>query len=128
MSQENVEVVRKFYEDILRGDHVAALASLAPDVIFTVSQEGPVRGREAVRAMWERWEADWEEARPVAEEFIDAGDEVCVTVHEWGRGRGSGIEIDARFFNLVTVRSGKIVRKVEYAERSKALEAAGLRE
>jgi ketosteroid isomerase-like protein len=128
MSQENVEIARKFYEDILRGDHAAALACLAPDVVFTVTQEGTVHGREQVRAMWERWEGDWEEVRPVAEEFIDLGDQVIVTVHEWGRGRGSGIEVDGRFFNVLTIRDGQVVRKVEYAERSKALEAAGLRE
>jgi ketosteroid isomerase-like protein len=128
MSQENVEIVRKFYEAILRGDHAAALACLAPDVVFAVTQEGTVQGREAVRAMWERWEADWEEVTPVAEEFIDVGDQVVVTIHEWGRGRGSGIKVDARFFNVFTIRDGQVVRKVEYAERANALEAAGLRE
>jgi ketosteroid isomerase-like protein len=128
MSEENVEIVRRFYEDILRGDHAAALRCLAPDVVFTVTQEGSVHGREAIRAMWERWEDDWEEARPVAEEFIDVGDQVVVTVHEWGRGRGSGIEVEGRFFNVVTLRDRKVVRKVEFTERAQALEDAGLRE
>jgi ketosteroid isomerase-like protein len=49
-------------------------------------------------------------------------------VHESGRGQGSGIEIDGRYFNVLTVRNGKIVRKVEFTQRSDALEAAGLRE
>ena len=31
-------------------------------------------------------------------------------------------------FNVLTVRNDKIVRKVEFTQRSKALEAAGLRE
>ena len=30
MSQENVEIVRRFYEDISRGDHAAALAGQGP--------------------------------------------------------------------------------------------------
>ena len=129
MSQENVEIVSKFYENILRGDHAAALACLAPDVDYSVAQERqPAHGLEAVRAMWERWLNDWEEIATVAEEFIDAGDHVLVTVHESGRGRGSEIEIDGRYFNVFTVRNGKIVRKVEFTQRSKALEAAGLRE
>jgi ketosteroid isomerase-like protein len=118
--------VRRFYEDISRGDHAAALACLAPDAVFTVSQEGTVQGRDAIRAMWERWEGDWEQVGPIAEEFIDVGDQIVVTVDEWGRGRGSGIEVDARFFNVFTFRDGQVVRKVEFTGRAEALEAAGL--
>jgi ketosteroid isomerase-like protein len=67
MSQENVEIVSKFYEDILRGDHAAALTCLAPDVDYSVAQERrPAHGLEAVRAMWERWLNDWEEIATVA--------------------------------------------------------------
>jgi ketosteroid isomerase-like protein len=129
MSQENVETVRKFYERILRGDNAAALACLAPDVDY---------GRRSGKTAGARvgggsgavggWLNDWEEIETVAEEFIDAGDHVVVTVHESGRGRGSGIEIDGRYFNVLTVRNGKIVRKVEFTQRSEALEAAGLSE
>jgi ketosteroid isomerase-like protein len=129
MSQENVGIVRMFYESILQADYAAALACLAPDVVYRVLQEGPAYGPDAVRAMWERWESDWEEGgETIAEEFIDAGDRVLVTVHESGRGRGSGIEIDARLFNVFTLRDGKIIHKVEFTDRAEALEAAGLRE
>lgn len=129
MSHENVEIVRRFYDDISRGDHSAALACLAPDVDYSVAQERqPAHGLDAVRAMWERWLNDWEEIETVAEEFIDAGDHVVVTTYESGRGRVSGIEIDGRYFNVLTVRDSKIVRKVEFTRRSEALEAAGLQE
>jgi ketosteroid isomerase-like protein len=63
-----------------------------------------------------------------AEEFIGAGERVLVTAHHRGRGLGSGIEVDARFYLLYTLRDGKVVRQDEYAERAEALEAAGLRE
>jgi ketosteroid isomerase-like protein len=129
MSQENVEIVRRFYESIHCGDHAEALACLAPDVDYRVLQEGPARGPDAVEAMWGRWESEWEEGgEAVAEEFIDAGDQVVATVRESGRGRGSGIEVDARVFKVFTFRSGKVVRMVEFIERVEALEAAGLRE
>ncbi len=45
-----------------------------------------------------------------------------------GRGRGSGVEVDARFYDVYTLRNGKIVRVDEFAEREDALEAAGLSE
>ncbi len=129
MSQENVEVVRRFYEAISRRDHAGALACLAPDVIYGVLQEGPANGPDAVKAMWDRWESEWEEGgTTVPEEFIGAGDRIVVAVHETGRARGSGIEVDARVFNVFTFRDGKVVRKVELTKRSDALEAAGLSE
>ena len=129
MSQENVEVVRRFYEAILRGENARALACLAPDVDYGVLQEGLAHGPDEVRAMWERWEGDWEGGgKTVAEEFIDAGDQVVVTVHEWGRGRASGIEVDVRVFNVFTVRDGMVLYKREFAERSEALKAAGLKD
>ena len=128
MSQANVEIVRRFYESIRRGDNEAALARLAPDVVYTVIQEGRVHGPDGVRAMWERWESDWDEIGLIVEELIDAGDQVLATVHESGRGRGSGVEVDSRFFNVFTLREGEVIRKVEFAERSDALQAAGLGE
>jgi ketosteroid isomerase-like protein len=128
MSQENVEIVRRLFDTYRRGDHAEAVACLAPDVVYEVGQEVPAQGRDAVRAMWKRWESDWEELETIPKEFIDAGDHVVVVVHYSGRGRGSGIEFDARTFEVYTLRDGQCVRKLEVNERSEALEAAGLRE
>ena len=99
MSQENVEIVRELVEAVQRGDFTEAVTHLAPDVAYIVSQEGPAHGPDAAR-----------------------------TTHEWGRGRETGIEVDGRFFNIFTLRNGKVVHKVEFTERAEALAAAGLRE
>ena len=56
------------------------------------------------------------------------GDRVVVTVRFRARGRGSGIEVDARLYDLFTLRDGKIVRMDQFAEQSEALEAVGQRE
>ena len=42
-----------------------------------------------------------------------------------GRGRGSGLEIDALFYDVYTLRDGKIVRMDQFTERSEALDAVG---
>jgi ketosteroid isomerase-like protein len=128
MSQENVEIVRRCFDDYRRGAPDAALAWLAPDVVWEVGQELPARGPGAVRELWERWESDWEALEMVREEFIDAGDRVFVTVHYSGRGRGSRVPFDDRLFDVYTLREGKIIRKREFRDRSEALEAAGPRE
>lgn len=126
MSQENVEVVRLTFDAYNRGDYDGALELLAPDVVWEIGQELPARGREAVRAMWDRWESEWEELKTVPEEFIDAGDKVVVRVHYSGRGAGSGVEVDDLVFDVYTVRDCLCVRKVEFRDRSEALAAAGL--
>lgn len=128
MSQRNVEIVRRLFETYRRGDYAEAVACLAPDVVYEVGQEVAASGPDEVRAMWERWDSAWEELETVPEEFIDAGDHVVVTVHYSGRGRGSGIQFDDRLFDVYTLRDGKCVHKLEFRQRSEALEAAGLDE
>jgi ketosteroid isomerase-like protein len=126
MSQENVESVRRGFEAYVRGDFDEAVAGLDPDVIYKPAQEAPVHGRAAVQAAWERWESGWDEVEMTSEEVIDAGDHVIQAILFRGRGRGSGIEVEGRFFQVYTVRDGKTVRWEEFSEQSEALAAAGL--
>jgi ketosteroid isomerase-like protein len=126
MSQENVEVVKQAYDAYVRGDLSGALEYYDADVTFNPNEELPIRGHGAVRAYLERWEEPWEDYEVEAEEFIDAADRVVVTVHFKGRGKGSGIEIDARSHHVHALRDGKIVRMDEYTDRNQAFEAAGL--
>jgi len=126
MSQENVERVRNSLDAYRRGDYAAASACLAPDVVWEVGQELPAHGPAAVRDMWERWDSEWEELETVAEEILDAGDNVVLAIHYRGRGRVSGVEVNDRLFEVHTYRDGECVRKLDFAERSEALKAAGL--
>jgi uncharacterized protein len=128
MSQENVENARRGFEAYVAGNLDEALAYLDPEIVYKqATAAGWVRGRDAVRAAWERWESSWEDIEMTSEEMIDAGDCVIHAIFFRGRGRGSGIEVVGRFFQVYTVRDGKTVRWEEFADRSEALEAAGLR-
>jgi ketosteroid isomerase-like protein len=118
--------VRSFTEAYLRGDHVSAVSYLAPDVVYEVGQELPVRRPDELLATWKRWEAEWARIELTPEEYIDAGDQVVVAVRYSGRGRASGIELEDRLFEVHTLRDGKVTRKREFKTRSEALEAAGL--
>lgn len=128
MSQENIEIVGRAFDAYTSGDFDEALAALDPDVVYKPAQEAPVTGHDAVRASWERWEGDWEEVEMTSEEVVDAGDQVIQTILFRGRGRGSGIEVEGRFFQVYTIRDGKTVRWEEFSDRSDALNAAGLSE
>ena len=128
MSQENVEIVRRAFAFGMqgRGDPAEALVDFDPDVVLNSVEQGTSRGRDAVQRNFKRWASAWEQSEATAEEFIDAGDRVLVTAHFRGRGRGSGVEVDARFYDLFTLRDGKIVRVDEFTARDEALRAAGI--
>jgi uncharacterized protein len=128
MSQKNVEIVRKAFEAYGRGDLAAAVAHHDDDTVFSPAEEAPIHGPDAVLAYIRRWEEPWDDYQLEPEEFIDAGDRVVAIIHFKGRGKGSGIEVDARSDQVHSLRDGKLVRMDEYLDRAEALEAAGLSE
>ena len=123
MSQENVEIVRRFLVVV---DIDEALTYADPGIVWNPTEELATQGHGAVRASLARWKAEWHDYRVIPEEFVDRGDSVVVTVRLRGRGRGSGVEVDARFYDVYTLRDGKIVRMDQFTERSQAIQAAEL--
>jgi ketosteroid isomerase-like protein len=122
MSEQNVEIVRRF----LAAEIDEALALADPGIVWNPIEESPEQGHDAVRASAVRWKSEWDDYELVPEDFADMGDCVLATVRLRGRGRGSGVEVDARFFDLYTLRDGKIIRMDQFAEESEALESVGL--
>jgi ketosteroid isomerase-like protein len=120
MSQENVEIVCRF---LIVADVDEALTYADPGIVWNPIEELPTEGHGAVRASVARWKAEWHDYKVMPEEFVDRGDRVVVTVRLQGRGRGSGVEIDARFYDVYTLRDGKIVRMDQFTERTQAFEA-----
>jgi ketosteroid isomerase-like protein len=132
MSQQNVEIVRAAFEGFLKGDQEKTAQLIDPEVEFhgTVGglQEGEIaHGQSEIDETFEAQDLEaWEERRLEPEEYIDAGDVVVVLLHEYRRGRGSGVELEARSAVVVAVRDGRVVRIQGYMDRAAALEAAGL--
>ena len=124
MSEENVEIVRRF----LVVDLDELWAYVDPGIVWNPVEESSARGPEAVRSSTERWKSEWDDYELTPEEFIDMGDRVVATIRFRARGRGSGAEVDARLYDVFTLRDGKIIRMDQFTEQSEALAAAGLRE
>ena len=131
MSRENVEVVRRCVAARDRGDYSAARSLFDPELVvdLSVRPDGRVYyvGPDALRAMVE-WVGLWEDYSYVAEEFLDAGDEVVVFFRESGRGRDSGVTAEILGATVWTLGEGRVVRMKTYTDRSEALEAVGLSE
>ena len=134
MSQENVEIVREAFEAFLGGDREKTAKLVDPKVEFhgTVGglEEGRIaHGQSQIDQTFEAEDLEaWEERRLEAEEFIDAGDNVVVLLHEYRRGRGSGVELETKTAVVAAVSGGRVVRIQGYMDRDAALEAVGLRE
>jgi uncharacterized protein len=132
MSQENVELARRGYEALARGDMQTVLAALDPAI--EVCAPGEVMGEEVYHGhagflrYAEQWLEAWDEYRVIPEEVLDAGDQVVVIYRGVGRGKDSGIAVERRNAHLWTVRDGRAVRLEIFAEPEEALEAAGLAE
>jgi ketosteroid isomerase-like protein len=71
----------------------------------------------------------WEQFSPEMEEVVECGPETLITIDVVrARGRGSGIDMEARGAMLWTVQEGKIARVKMFQTKSDALGAAGLSE
>jgi ketosteroid isomerase-like protein len=134
MSQEDVEIVLDQFAATNERDFARAMRHYADDVELVVPpnsslEVGAFKGREAVG----RWFGDWfRHFRPgyefEIEEARDLGHAVLIVASHRGYGRTSGAEVHGRTAYLYTLRNGKIARVEFDVDRSKALEAAGLRE
>jgi ketosteroid isomerase-like protein len=129
MSQENVEVVRELWDAYSRGDIDRVIALSDPYVVLVTLEEGPLYGPDAIRANYARWMEAWEEEpETTVDEVIGTGDHVLVIACFQGRGRGSGVRVEQRLYEVYTLRNGSILRVDEFSDRATALEAVGLRE
>ena len=112
MTEDNIAVVRAFYDAWSRGELPQEL--MDPEIQYVnpdgALEPGTRSGRgQVVRAMervFEGWSA-WD-MKP--EEMTAKGDSVAVVVQYRARGRASGIDVEGRESALWTVRDGKIVR------------------
>ena len=131
MSQENVEIVKAWYDAWNREDWDAMVKDVAPGFVADFSRSvGPWRGvfgLDQIRRVLGEFREPWESARLEPHEFIEAGDLVVVPGTQHVKGRG-GIEAVVRGVYVWTIRNGAIERVVMYQSRQDALEALRLSE
>jgi ketosteroid isomerase-like protein len=134
MSQENVELVRAAIDSINRRDIDQALEAAHQDFEADWSNSiGPLggvyRGRDQVQGLLEAFLEAWEEFRWDTKEIITVDEaRVLVVNRVRGRGRGSGVEVDAMGAQLWTITDGKASSIKLFQSKAEALEAAGLKE
>jgi ketosteroid isomerase-like protein len=141
MSEENVELVRRAGENFnafMRGElsSEAFAETLDPqiEVHWRDRRTYPdtpqhLRGVQDLIRFSEQYRATWADVVVEQVEIINAPeDRVLITVHQSSRGRESGVPMAIHFFEVDTLRDGRVRRIDYFRHRADALEAAGLRE
>jgi ketosteroid isomerase-like protein len=134
VSEENVEIVRQAVQEFNdRGfDGLGDSDLITDDFEFHEPPEQPAprvaRGRDEARRLGSEFDAAWEEHRSEPQEIRAVGaDQVLLITVEHFKGR-DGIEVEAPFAGIFTVRDGKIFRWQAFWDKQKALAAVGLAE
>ena len=118
----------------MRRDSKRAAEVLDPNVEVHGTIGGLWEGRIArgLSEMLNSFEAEdleaWEERRLDPQSFLHISDLVVVLMHEYRRGKASGIEVETDTAVVFTVRQGRVTRVQGYLDQATALEAAGLSE
>jgi ketosteroid isomerase-like protein len=129
-----VEIVKRAVDAFNRRDLVDDYDELfTPDYEWLPAMMGAVeggsfRGREGIEAYAEMASETWEELRLLPVEFRDLGDRVLCLGRMEGRGRGSGVPVDAPLGAIFEFRNGKISMMRAVLDHGEALRAAGLSE
>jgi ketosteroid isomerase-like protein len=133
MSEENVEAVRRVYEQWGEGDFRAAVELYDPHVLLVQGQGLPERGTylglDGVRDYMAAFLEAWKRVTIQAEEIFAVGDSVVARVVQRAIGKESGVEpAELEYFQVWSFRGGKVIRLDVIRDRDEALEAVGISE
>jgi ketosteroid isomerase-like protein len=127
MSQENVEIMRRGFEDYLATGEIRARADLVWDVSgLGWPDQQLYRGVEGANQFNAEWADAWDDWELEVEDYLDAGERIVVIINQRGRSKATGVPVDMRFAQVWTLRDGQAIRMQMYASVEEALEAVGL--
>jgi ketosteroid isomerase-like protein len=134
VSAENVELVRRGVAAFNSGDR-DVLRELA-SVDFEFATSGAIPGLTGVfrglddfeKRFYDVFWSEFDEIRSEIKEIIDVDDRVMVGQRARVRGKQSGADVTLDFWQIWTVREGKVVHGQGFPTREEALEALGVSE
>jgi ketosteroid isomerase-like protein len=128
MSQENVELVKRWIDAWNRGERSLPENQVHPDAkVVSRFRPEPFRGRDGFEQWIQEIDEQFQEWRIAVDDWRSAGDRVALgQLHL--RGRTGGVEFDQSAAAVVEVSDGRLFRLRLFADHAEALEAAGLSE
>jgi ketosteroid isomerase-like protein len=130
MASENVEMIKRNYEALDRGEPESVLDTIAPEFeigVRAVPEAAPdVKGPEALLAVVDQIRNVFGDVRWQPREFVDLGDRVLVRTRIAGSVGDTQIPIQQDLGHLFTVDAGLITRMDIFRTWDEARAAAGL--
>lgn len=127
MFWEDVERLRRAYQAFNEGGVEAVLDRLAPEFQVRDRESSPDRetrhGKEGIKQLFDSYMEAFDAFRLEPEEFVDAGDQIVVSLQQRVRGKGSGAEVVGRIAHVWTMRDGTALRLRIFGDKESALEA-----
>ncbi len=135
MSQENLEIVARLYDEFLaKPERLASReihAFFDPKVEIHQSEsflgtQGTFHGYEGLGRAGREVFDNFGESHYVPRRLADAGERVVATVEFRGVGKESGVRVSETVAHLWTLKDRRIIAWHVYMDPAEALEAAGL--
>jgi ketosteroid isomerase-like protein len=119
----DLEQLEQLYEEWARGDYtrLEIWDESAEMDTFGMGESMKASGRDEVATTLAAWLSAWE--RPLVielDELIPRGARILALVRWKGRGKGSGVELEANGAHLWTFRDGRVVHFGVYRDRDEA--------
>jgi uncharacterized protein len=124
-----VEIVRRFYECLGRGDVPGLLALMAPEIEWAEAERFPYHAgtwrtpQAVVDGLLVPLRRDWSAFSATPTDYVAEGERVVAIGRYAGTYKATGRTFTAPFAHLWTVRGGKITGFVQYTDTAKVLEA-----
>jgi ketosteroid isomerase-like protein len=133
VSQENLKNLHRLLDAFNRRDRDTWLELLDPACENVPPQEwpesAPIRGGAAIWDFYVEAVESWEEGPFEWGELVDGGtDRVMAHQRREMRGKASGVQVEWSYWVVFTFRNGTVVRSEWFADRTQAVQAAGLEE
>jgi uncharacterized protein len=131
MDDPRLGTVLEGYEAFNSGDLDKAEELFDQDIVWhTWIVPGPgggtYRGHDGMRELWSDARNVFGDFRNEPERVIAAGEQAVVFIRVCGKGKGSGIEVEAHIAHVLTFRGDKVLRVDSYQDQQDALRSVGL--
>lgn len=129
---ESIEIVRRAFDAVRRGDHAVAASCFGPDAEWhnTASFPGPavIVGVRAIIEFHAELSATMDAEGEQVEEVRAVGDRVAMAVRTRASGKSSGVPVDVRWALVYTLLDERVERVDVHGDFDRACEVAELLE
>ncbi len=134
MSEENVNLVRRYVEDVISKGDVDAIEEIyAPDYVnHTTVAGGDLHGLGGVRSVMNAFRTGFPDVNVIIDDVIDAGDKIVTRATGYGTHAGefrgiapTGKKIEVRIISIFRIADGKIVERWENMDTMTLMQQIG---